>query len=62
MTDASTSPPAPADPLALDPRAETGLVVEKSESNGVHDGRIVCCPRAALPSRVYQRLIDNIEV
>lgn len=48
-------------PLALDPRAETGLVVEKSEANGVHDGRIVCCPRAALPSRVYQRLIDNIE-
>ncbi|MGA0601387.1 hypothetical protein ACO2Q3_11855 [Caulobacter sp. KR2-114] len=48
-------------PLAVDPRAETGLVVEKSEANGVHDGRVVCCPRAATPARVYQRLVDNVE-
>lgn len=47
-------------PLALDPLTHVGEAVEKSEGNGVHDGRIVQCP---LPNRcdgmVYQHLIDN---
>ena len=47
-------------PLALDPRARIGQVVEKSEANGAHDGRIVACPCAPLPGKVYQRLIDTV--
>lgn len=46
--------------LTIDPLAHHGRAVEKSESNGKHDGRIVDCP-VAEPKRdhVYQRLIDN---
>lgn len=46
--------------LAIDPLRHEGRAVEKSESNGKHDGRIIDCPIAA-PKRdhVYQRLIDN---
>jgi hypothetical protein len=45
-------------PLALDPTTGRGLIVEKSETNGVHDGRLVLAPCAARPGRVYQRLVD----
>ncbi len=48
-------------PLAVDPTVVTGDVVEKSELNGAHDGRVVDCPRAIEPGKVYQRLIDNVE-
>ena len=47
-------------PLAVDPLGWAGDAVEKSELNGVHDGRVVRCPRSALPGRTYQRLIDTI--
>ena len=46
-------------PLAVDPTTHRGPVVEKGEGNGIHDGRIVSTPRAALPGRVYQRAVDN---
>lgn len=46
-------------PLAIDPTKHVGPAVEKSETNGAHDGRIVTCPHAASPKRSYQRLIDN---
>jgi len=46
-------------PLAVDPTTFTGLAVEKSEINAAHDGRIVQCPTAAIPGRVYQRVVDN---
>jgi hypothetical protein len=46
-------------PLAVDPERHNGEAVEKSEDNGAHDGRIVSCPIAARPGRVYQRVIDN---
>jgi len=46
-------------PLAVDPATFTGLAVEKSEINAAHDGRIVQCPTAAVPGRVYQRVVDN---
>jgi len=46
-------------PLTLDPTTHNGPAVEKSEANGAHDGRIVQCPTAALPGRVYQRIVDN---
>lgn len=46
--------------LEIDPTTHHGPAVEKSESNGKHDGKIVNCP---MPSprrdRVYQRLVDN---
>jgi len=46
-------------PLALDPARDVGPAVEKSEGNGVHDGRIVTLPCAPRPGYVYQRLVDN---
>lgn len=47
--------------LAIDPTVHVGPAVEKGEANGAHDGRIVQCPTAALPGRVYQRVIDNTD-
>jgi hypothetical protein len=51
-------------PLRLDPRAPKdapgGLAVEKSETNGVHDGRIVALPCTPRAGRVYQRLVNNV--
>lgn len=46
-------------PLAVDPATWTGPMVEKSELNGAHDGRIVQGPRAALPGHAYQRVIET---
>lgn len=48
-------------PLAVHPETWVGEAVEKSETNGAHDGRIVACPRPALPGRVYQRVVDAID-
>lgn len=45
--------------LAIDPQLFDGDAVEKSEINAAHDGRIVQCPTARAPGRVYQRVIDN---
>ncbi len=45
--------------LAVDPQLFDGDAVEKSEINAAHDGRIVRCPMAPVPGRVYQRVIDN---
>lgn len=46
--------------LAVDPTTYHGDVVEKSEANGKHDGRIITCPiEAPKPGMVYQRLVDN---
>jgi hypothetical protein len=45
--------------LAIDPTTHVGTAVEKSEINAAHDGRIVQCPTAPIPGRVYQRVIDN---
>lgn len=45
--------------LSIDPRTWTGPMVEKSEMNGAHDGRIVQGPCPSRPGHVYQRVIDN---
>ncbi|MCI4645853.1 MAG: hypothetical protein MRY64_13820 [Hyphomonadaceae bacterium] len=45
--------------LAVDPRTHTGRMVEKSELNAAHDGRIIEGPMDPLPGKTYQRLIDN---
>lgn len=45
--------------LRLDPTIHQGPAVEKSEANGLHDGRIVHCPRQPAPGKTYQRLIDS---
>lgn len=45
--------------LAVDPCEHEGPIVEKSEQNGAHDGRVVIGPTMAQPGRVYQRLVDN---
>ncbi|XBQ14996.1 MAG: hypothetical protein ABL308_08475 [Oceanicaulis sp.] len=46
--------------LAVDPASFDGPMAVKSETNGVHDGRVVAGPAAAEPGLVYQRLIDNL--
>lgn len=45
----------------VDPLTHVGPCVAKSDSqNGVHDGRIVCCPVARKePDKVYQAIIHN---
>ena len=45
--------------LTVDPRTHSGPMVEKSELNAAHDGRIIEGPMDALPDKTYQRLIDN---
>lgn len=45
--------------LAVDPRAYVGPVVDKSEINAAHDGRVVQGPFEPQPGRSYQKLIDN---
>ena len=45
--------------LAVDPRTHTGPMVEKSETNGAHDGRIIEGPQDPIDGKTYQRLIDN---
>lgn len=45
--------------LGVDPRTYEGPMVEKSELNAAHDGRIIEGPRDPVPGKTYQRLIDN---
>ena len=46
-------------PLAIDPLTFEGEAVEKGEGNGVHDGRLVQCPRQPAPGKAYQRVIKT---
>lgn len=46
-------------PLLVDPRTAIGQIVEKSEKNGVHDGRIVVAPVVPRSDCCYQRLVDT---
>lgn len=45
--------------LAVDPTTYRGPIVDKSEVNAAHDGRVVTGPFDPRPGRSYQRLIDN---
>lgn len=45
--------------LAVDPMTYKGPIVEKSELNAAHDGRIIMGPMKAIDGKTYQRLIDN---
>ena len=45
--------------LSADPRTYEGAMVEKSELNGAHDGRIIVGPMEPVEGKSYQRLIDN---
>lgn len=45
--------------LKVDPRTYPGPMVEKSEKNACHDGRIIEGPMEPLEDKTYQRLIDN---
>ncbi len=44
----------------VDPTTHDGPLVEKSEENARHDGRILQGPVSAHPGKVYQRVIDNV--
>lgn len=47
--------------LAVDPTTHEGRIVEKSESNSAHDGRILDGPLApgdVAPGKVYQRFVE----
>jgi len=49
-------------PLAVDPLVHEGPLVEKSDLNAAHDGRVLVgpiTPGELRPDRVYQRLVDN---
>lgn len=46
-------------PLALDPTIAADAIVEKSDQNGVHDGRVVHAPALPRDGFVYQRLVDT---
>ena len=46
-------------PLLVDPQTAVGQIVEKSEKNGVHDGRIVLAPVVPQSDCCYQRLVDT---
>lgn len=45
--------------LAVDPETYDGMIVEKSEINAAHDGRIIQGPIPRVEGKSYQRLIDN---
>ncbi len=45
--------------LAVDPRTYNGPMVEKSEKNACHDGRIIEGPMEPLEDKTYQVLVDN---
>lgn len=45
--------------LAVDPATYDGLMVEKSEINATHDGRIVQGPMEFIEGKSYQRLVNN---
>ncbi len=45
--------------LGVDPETFHGVMVDKSEVNAAHDGRIIDGPIPREPGRAYQRLIDN---
>ena len=45
--------------LTVDPSQVTGSIVEKSEVNGAHDGKVIEAPSVKRSGSVYQRLIDN---
>ena len=45
--------------LKVDPTAHKGLMVEKSEINAAHDGRILTGPASPAPGKTYQRLVNN---
>ncbi|WP_394694140.1 hypothetical protein [Hyphobacterium sp.] len=45
--------------IAVDPSSYVGPVVEKSEINGAHDGRVLQAPFEPKSGCAYQRLVDN---
>jgi len=45
--------------LAIDPLTYDGPMVEKSEKNACHDGRVIEGPIQPVADKTYQRLIDN---
>ena len=45
--------------LAVDPETYCGPMVDKSEINATHDGRVIAGPIPREDGRAYQRLIDN---
>lgn len=46
-------------PLAIDPQTFCGSLVEKSELNGAHDGRVISGPAVRREGYVYQKLIET---
>ena len=45
--------------LLVNPKEYKGKMVEKSEVNAAHDGKVVEGPKEPLEGKVYQRLINN---
>lgn len=45
--------------LAVDPMTYSGRMVEKSEKNACHDGRVIEGPMEPIEDKTYQVLVDN---
>ena len=45
--------------LGVNPETYSGMIVDKSEINAAHDGRIIAGPLPREEGRAYQKLIDN---
>lgn len=47
--------------MSIDPRTHTGVCVRKSDTNAVHDGKVVQCPCEPEEGYVYQKLIETLD-
>jgi O-antigen/teichoic acid export membrane protein len=44
--------------MKIDPQVFTGTCVQKSNTNAVHDGKVITCPAEPKEGYIYQRLIE----
>ncbi len=45
--------------MKIDPRTHTGTCVQKSNTNALHDGKVITCPTEPKEGYVYQKLIES---
>jgi hypothetical protein len=45
--------------MSVDPRTHDGVCVRKSDTNAVHDGKVIQCPAEPEDGFVYQKLVDT---
>ncbi len=45
--------------MSVDPKTHTGVCVRKSDTNAVHDGKVINCPTEPEDGYVYQKLVNT---